>query len=714
MDKNRFRFVALVLLACLGLLGAARAAVRFDVFPGYDGIVPEASWFPFVFEVANDGPGFNAVIEVVPSQFDSSQSRSIAVELPTGTTKRMVIPVFSSARYLQEWDARLLDEKGRKHAELTGIRARKLHSWRIPLAAGITRAALPLPEIKMRNAGDLQPVIARIQPNVFPDNPLALEGLDTIYLSSEKALDLNHSQATALMGWLHHGGHLIVGVEQITQINGNDWLRKLLPCDLASMTMLQRHSALHQWLRSNQRHDGRDLTTRDVDMPNLRRSSSRSDIKNPYAELEPDQEFESAPLQTAVGKIRDGKVLIGDESNPLGIIARRGRGQITVLMFSPELEPFLSWRNRSPFWAKMTALPPEMLSSEQYNQATGPSIDGVFGAMIDSRQVRKLPVGWLLLLLLAYLVVIGPLDYYWLKKVNRQMLTWITFPIYVALFSLLIYFIGYKLRAGETEWNELHLVDVLPVADTSELRGRTYSSIYSPINATYRLVSDLPFATLRGEFLGNYATAQEGSRANVQQRGNSFIADVSVPVWTSQLFVSDWINREDLPLKMSVKRETREWVVDVENLSDQKITLAELVLDGQVFDLGELPKEQKRTFRFTSGTPISNFVQAHGSSFMSAITERQRAFSENRIYIHDVARASMAASLVSYLSPRPDQGYGTFVSPPGLDLSSFALRGDAILLAWAPNHSPIKSMNKFSARRSSRNTLFRLTLPMGS
>ena len=78
------------------------------------------------------------------------------------------------------------------------------------------------------------------------------------------------------------------------------------------------------------------------------------------------------------------------------------------------------------------------------------------------RQVHKLPVTWLLLLLLVYLVVIGPLDQYWLKRINRPMLTWITFPCYVVLFSLLIYFIGYKLRAGESEWNELHLVDVLP------------------------------------------------------------------------------------------------------------------------------------------------------------------------------------------------------------------------------------------------------------
>ena len=138
------------------------------------------------------------------------------------------------------------------------------------------------------------------------------------------------------------------------------------------------------------------------------------------------------------------------------ITAKRGRGQITVLTFSPEMEPFLTWKDRPYFWSKLVDVPPELFVSEQYNPYGGQSIDGVFGAMIDSKQVRKLPVGWLLLLLVGYLAVIGPLDQYWLKKINRQMLTWLTFPAYVACFSVLIYVIGYKLRAGESEWNELH------------------------------------------------------------------------------------------------------------------------------------------------------------------------------------------------------------------------------------------------------------------
>jgi len=142
-------------------------------------------------------------------------------------------------------------------------------------------------------------------------------------------------------------------------------------------------------------------------------------------------------------------------------------------------------------------------------------------------------VGWLLLLLVVYLVVIGPLDRIWLKKIGKPMLTWITFPSYVVLFSLLIYFIGYQLRSGEMEWNELHVVDVSPHGERADLRGRVFCSAYSPANAKYNVASEQNFSTLRGEV--GQGGAQEVSKAMVEQRGNGFVAQLDVPVWTSAL-----------------------------------------------------------------------------------------------------------------------------------------------------------------------------------
>ena len=123
----------------------ATAAVRFDVFLGHDQIVPEASWFPITFEVFNDGAPFMGLVEVTPGNYDSSHTRTMEIELPTGTLKRFTMPAFGSSRYIGGWHARLLDEKGRVRAEQPNLRVRQTNPWQIPMAAAVTRALPPLP-----------------------------------------------------------------------------------------------------------------------------------------------------------------------------------------------------------------------------------------------------------------------------------------------------------------------------------------------------------------------------------------------------------------------------------------------------------------------------------------------------------------------------------------------------------------------------------------
>jgi hypothetical protein len=79
--------------------------------------------------------------------------------------------------------------------------------------------------------------------------------------------------------------------------------------------------------------------------------------------LAEDDNFEAAPLPVVTGTMRDGAILIGDDAAPLAVTAPRGRGRITVLTFSPEREPFLSWTNKAWFWAKLSEIPLSRLTS---------------------------------------------------------------------------------------------------------------------------------------------------------------------------------------------------------------------------------------------------------------------------------------------------------------------------------------------------------------
>jgi hypothetical protein len=706
---------AFLLASWLALLAAmpAGAAIRFDMFVGYDGVVPQGSWFPIAFEVFNDGDPFVAELEVAPNNFNSSQTRSMIVELPKGTTKRFVLPVYNSSSYMPYWTARLRNERGRTLAEVPSQQIRRMGEAGVPLAGAITRTAPALPELKNRSGQ--QPVIARLLPDILPDNPIALEGLDTIYISSERLELLKAPQITALQAWLHAGGHLIVGVEQINHFSGpGEWLRRLLPAEITGITTNVPHAALQNWLTSRQGFDGHDYS-RSERLPNGqirpgRRTRTTSTTQNPYVSLRSDPKFDEAPLQAATVKMRDGKVLAGTETDPLIIIARRGRGQVSMLTFAPELEPFRSWKNGPHFWAKMTDYPSELLVENANAQPYygGRSLDGVFGAMVDSDQVRKLPVHWLLLLLVLYLAVIGPLDQYWLKKINKQMLTWITFPIYVAFFSALIYFIGYKLRAGESEWNELHVIDVIPQGDAADLRGWTFGSIYSPVNAKYNVASEQPFATLRGESAGNMGAGQDASKASVEQRGNTFRGVLHVPVWTSQLFISDWCGRSAAPFAVTVTADE----VTIDNRLDTSLIGVRLVVNGDIYELGEVPKRKTHTFQRLAANKVSlsSFVNRYSGSFNNALNARSRAFGDNtESRLPDKPNCSVAASFVTLLNT-PNNQWQSFSAPPGFDLNDAVDRGDAVVLAFAADYAPVKPLNQFTPRRNNRSTLFRVAV----
>jgi hypothetical protein len=428
-------------------------------------------------------------------------------------------------------------------------------------------------------------------------------------------------------------------------------------------------------------------------------------------------------MQVATGKRREGaRVLIGSEAMPLAIAAHRGRGQITALTFAPELEPFASWTNRTHFWGKMIDLPPELLVKSDYARYMSYSIDGVFGAMIDSRQVRKLPVAWLLLLLVGYLIVIGPLDRYWLRKIGKQMLTWITFPIYVALFSGLIYFIGYKLRAGESEWNELQVVDVVPLGERADIRGQTFASVYSPVNATYRVGSDQPFATLRGELMRG-GGGQETSKAVVRQRGNGFEGQITVPVWTSQLFVSEWWKQSSVPLQFMVESKGESWSISVDNRSDASLSAVMLAIEDRLYTLGDIPATARRPFtvRKSAGESLLAFVQGYGGHFNQAVSQRQNAFGYRQELELNTKHSAIAASFISQTQSHTQQNnygnnyyYGNnfALTPPGFDLTPLLKRGDAVLLAWAPNFAMTKPLNQFAARRTHSDSLFRVAAPV--
>ena len=82
-------------------------------------------------------------------------------------------------------------------------------------------------------------------------------------------------------------------------------------------------------------------------------------------------------------------------------------------------------------------------------------------------------------LIVGYILLIGPADYFFLRKVvGRMEWTWLTFPLVVALVCVAAYVLAYRLKGDQLRVNQIDLVDV--DAASGRMRGATWLNVFSP------------------------------------------------------------------------------------------------------------------------------------------------------------------------------------------------------------------------------------------
>ena len=685
------RLAKLGLVSLLAGNGLADGAVQFDVFMGFAGKARQGEWFPVTFEIFNDGPTFDGQVELRP-RFGDNPVYRYDVELATNTRKRFTLAVFADTN--SGWSAKL--KNGRKTvAKHDDLKLDSFDSIAVLVGALSGQQAggpvLPRTRFKRKWENDrFTPRVAHMQLDTFPDDPIALSGLNALYLNSARAINLRTEQAAALSTWVLGGGHLILALDQPGDVTGTPWLASLVRGKFGPVQNSAAGQALHRWAEAG----------------------GYSNVGGP------DDDFAAAKLAVAEVRLANGTALFELDGRPVAAEAGRGLGKVTVLGFSPEREPFKSWAKRHWFWARLAKVSSawfEENAPQQYGQL---HIDGVYGAMIDSRQVSKLPVIWLLLLLAAYLVIIGPVDRIWLKRINKQMLTWLTFPAYVAIFSLLIYFIGYKLRAGQLELNELHIVDVLP-GQQEVLRGRSYVSIYSPVNDDYQLGGRYAQGAIRSEYGGTFRGNMPPS-LRVQRAPGRREATARVPIWTSRLLCSEWIAPDNGGVTATLtKNASSDYELALRNGLDKAITGAALLSDGRITELElQSPPGSTRTLRIqTAASPYAEdeFGSiSRGGKFQRAVNTRNRAFGDTESgRIDPVLMNIITCSFPALLRTGENQAgplVANFISSGGLDLSANAQRGSAVLFLLAEDHAPIPSTGLFETKIAQALTLYRIPI----
>jgi hypothetical protein len=230
--------------------------------------------------------------------------------------------------------------------------------------------------------------------------------------------------------------------------------------------------------------------------------------------------------------------------------------------------------------------------------------------------MQPISIVWVILLLLALAVIIGPVDYFVLKRRDRLPLTWLTFTAYIVVFSVAAYFGVKALRGGKTQFRAVSVIDGVE-GDPGAWHCCT-SAIFAPESDDYRL-SGLArgqwwasLAPSSGEYL--YASGRRGTRGITctQEDGGNLPTYLPISIWSMQCLLTESAC-DDMPITAQVQRDLNTLHATVTNRSDWPILRGTIRVDGdRVVPFGTIPP---RSSAKVDGTLVS---AASWSSELSA------------------------------------------------------------------------------------------------
>ena len=553
--RRLLSLVALVLLAAGiaggGVLVAPVAAADPPTMNAHALLAGHArvgSWMGIAVEVRNDGPQVVGELRMKAGS-QGHTTYGMPVDLPTQSDKTFVLyaqpPTFGGQLEVQlvSNDQTIANKK----IDFTIHDASQLI---VGVIAENPQKIVPRIHLLPSTSGQ-GAAIVQLTPAELPDRPEGWASLDRLVWQDIDSSSLRSEQIAALRGWLSAGGRLVIagGTAGVGVLSA-------FPDDILPY---------------------RPGATLDVAPESL-------------ASLLGTKPAGATDLPALSGELARGTALATSGDRVIAAEAGYGSGAVTVLGFDPGTRWIADTPSVTSLWRRL--LPP------QTNSALVIGNDGqLVGAVGQQPALALPPIGGLLALLFGYILLIGPINYLVLRRLDRREWAWVTMPVLIGIFAVGAYAFGAALRGLDVIVNEVAIVRGAP--DATEGSAQVYLGVFSPSRGTYQIEvpgGALLSSTLSGEFIG----AGDSQSLDVLQGDPSQIRNLVVgfgSLRTVRAETEAVVPRvhAELSLVAGTLKGT------VRNDSDQLLERAAIVLGNSVILIDDLKPGQERTVSGTVG-----------------------------------------------------------------------------------------------------------------
>jgi hypothetical protein len=176
----------------------------------------------------------------------------------------------------------------------------------------------------------------------------------------------------------------------------------------------------------------------------------------------------------------------GAQQSPAVLRGAVGLGRVIFVPFDLDQPPFVTWPDRPRLLGKLldvtldsTGGDEDSLSEREGNRRASHDLSGQLSDALDRFQnVRLVPFYWIAGLMALYIVLVGPADFWLLRRVQRSHWTWFTSAAIMLGFLALSYLLTILWKGNEFRVNLVSVVD----ADLTSgmIRGTTWAHLFSP------------------------------------------------------------------------------------------------------------------------------------------------------------------------------------------------------------------------------------------
>lgn len=485
-----------------------------------------------------------------------------------------------------------------------------------------------------RGGGFPEPI--PLGPADLPERPEPLRGIETMVWAADSS-SLTEAQQRSLERWVAAGGQLVV-------LGGPDWQARTTA--FASLLPLE------------------NLASRD--------GSSAATLATWAGAAQPEG---TDPLTTAVGDLRPGAIsLVADEDGATLFAAiSRGAGRVGFVGIDLATAPFRTWAGAPSLW---TRLIPDDRLFEQWGGGSGAIDENV--ASVMSQALSNLPslavppAELLLAVIVGYILLIGPVSYLVLRRLDRRELAWIVAPILVLVFSGISYGIGVSMKGSQIIVNQIALVR--SSMDGTAASVSTYAGIFSPTRATYDL-------TVRGDALLSALAANSLDPISGGQTVN-YATEQGDPAHLHGLAVS----------VLGLQAVRAEAVIPYTPSLQVTWSITATGLEGQATNQGSEPMEDVAVISQSGGVMIGTLAPGASKSFQLLLRNGNGASAAQQVYGNVVFDANTAAQRRTIIRSQVIDalvGYGREFPVKGNGVAGGIDRGPFVI-GWQADASPLE------------------------